>query len=59
VRLCPDEWKHDLGIDYYDEQSRVRLEERFWRLDQELLGLGRASSWKTASGRGRNGTNSG
>jgi predicted kinase len=40
VRLCPDEWKHDLGIDYYDEQSRVRLEERLWRLGQELLGLG-------------------
>lgn len=42
VRLCPDEWKHDLGIDYYDEQSRVRLEERLWRLGQELLGLGQS-----------------
>ena len=28
VRLCPDEWKHDLGIDYYDEQGRVA-----WRID--------------------------
>ena len=26
VRLCPDEWKHDLGIDYYDEPRRVQLE---------------------------------
>ena len=40
VRLCPDEWKHDLGIDYYDEAGRVRLEARLWQLAQELLGLG-------------------
>lgn len=42
VRLCPDEWKHDLGIDYYDEESRVRLEDRLWRLGEELLGLGQS-----------------
>ena len=42
VRFCPDEWKHDLGIDYYDEEMRVRLEERIWRLGQELLGLGQS-----------------
>ena len=42
VRLCPDEWKHDLGIDYYDEQKRERLEERLWRLAQELLTLGQS-----------------
>lgn len=42
VRLSPDEWKHDLGIDYYDEQARVRLEARLWRLGQELLALGRS-----------------
>src|SRR5262245_35060699 len=42
LRLCPDEWKHDLGIDYYDEQSRVRLEKRLWRLAQELLVLGQS-----------------
>jgi predicted kinase len=42
VRLCPDEWKHDLGIDYYDEERRVRLEQRLWRLGQELLGLGQS-----------------
>ena len=40
VRLCPDEWKHDLGIDYYDEAGRVRLEARLWQLGQELLRLG-------------------
>ena len=40
VRLCPDEWKHDLDIDYYDEPRRVLLEARLWELGQELLGLG-------------------
>ena len=42
VRLSPDEWKHALGIDYYDEDARVRLEDRLWRLAQELLGLGQS-----------------
>ena len=42
VRLCPDEWKHDLDIDYYDEERRVRLEGRLWLLGQELLGLGQS-----------------
>ena len=42
VRLSPDEWKHDLGIDYYDEQRRVQLERRLWRLAQELLALGQS-----------------
>jgi predicted kinase len=42
VRLSPDEWKHDLGIDYYDEHRRVQLENRLWRLGQELLTLGQS-----------------
>lgn len=42
VRFSPDEWKHDLDIDYYDERRRVRLEERLWRLGQELLALGQS-----------------
>jgi predicted kinase len=42
VRFCPDEWMHDLEIDYYDEQGRVRLEQRLWRLSQELLELGQS-----------------
>ena len=42
VRLSPDEWKHDLGIDYYDEQRRVQLENRLWQLGQELLPLGQS-----------------
>jgi predicted kinase len=42
VRLSPDEWKHDLGIDYYDEPRRIQLENRLWRLGQELLTLGQS-----------------
>ena len=42
VRLSPDEWKHALGIDYYDEPARVRLENRLWMLAQELLSLGQS-----------------
>ncbi|KND37584.1 AAA family ATPase [Streptomyces acidiscabies] len=40
VRLCPDEWMDDLGIDLFDEGARERLERRFWGHAQELLGLG-------------------
>lgn len=42
VRLSPDEWKHALGIDFYNETARVRLEDRLWRLAQELLALGQS-----------------
>src|SRR3954471_21175875 len=42
VRLSPDEWKHALDIDYYDEEARVRLEGRLWRLAQELLTFGQS-----------------
>lgn len=40
VRLCPDEWMADLGIDLFDEQARDRLERRFWEHAQDLLTLG-------------------
>ena len=40
VRLSPDEWKHALGIDYYDEDGRLRLEARLWALAQDLVSLG-------------------
>ena len=42
VRLSPDEWKHALGMDYYDEDARVRLEHRLRLLAQELLALGQS-----------------
>lgn len=42
VRLCPDEWMADLGIDLFDERTRGRLERRFWSHAQDLLRLGQA-----------------
>jgi predicted kinase len=42
VRLCPDEWMLDLGIDFFDDRTRDRLERRFWDHAQDLLQLGRA-----------------
>jgi predicted kinase len=42
VRLCPDEWMADLGIDLFDERTRDRLETRFWDHSRELLRLGQA-----------------
>jgi predicted kinase len=42
VRLCPDEWMADLGIDLFDERARGRLERRFWSHAQDLLRLGQA-----------------
>ncbi|MFF3786955.1 AAA family ATPase [Streptomyces sp. NPDC001933] len=40
VRLCPDEWLADLGVDLFDERLRDRLERRFWAHAQDLLRLG-------------------
>ncbi|MFB9451400.1 AAA family ATPase [Dactylosporangium vinaceum] len=42
VRLCADEWLTDLGADLFDAGLRARLERRFWRLAQDLLGQGRS-----------------
>ena len=42
VPLSPDEWKHALGIGDYDDEARVRLEDRLWRLARELLTLGQS-----------------
>lgn len=42
VRLCPDEWLADLGIDLFDVQARDRLEKRFSQHAQELLKLGQS-----------------
>jgi predicted kinase len=40
VRLSPDEWLLDLGVDLFDEPFRERLERRFRTLAQDLLSLG-------------------
>lgn len=42
VRLCPDEWMADLGIDHGDDVARDRLETRLTRLALSLLGLGQS-----------------
>ncbi|MFC3980376.1 AAA family ATPase [Streptosporangium jomthongense] len=41
VRLCPDEWMADLGVDLFGADVRDRLERRFWEHAQELPALGR------------------
>ncbi|MEU8200242.1 AAA family ATPase [Streptosporangium sp. NPDC049046] len=42
VRLCPDEWMADLGVDLFDENTRDQLERRFWEHAQDLLRLGQS-----------------
>lgn len=42
VRLCPDEWMAQLGIDLFDEPFRERLELIFWRHAKELLRSGQS-----------------
>jgi predicted kinase len=40
VRLCPDEWLADLGVDLWDEAARERLERTLSELAERLLALG-------------------
>jgi len=40
VRLCPDEWLTDLGVNLFDEEIRKNLEIRHWNLARELLKQG-------------------
>ncbi|HEX7301695.1 ATP-binding protein [Lentzea sp.] len=40
VRLCPDEWIADLGVDLFDEPFRERLERRLTALAGDLLQQG-------------------
>ncbi|TME79972.1 MAG: ATP-binding protein [Chloroflexi bacterium] len=42
VRLCPDEWMTQLGLDLWDEPARDRLEKLFGHLAQDLLRLGQS-----------------
>ncbi|MEU0038727.1 MULTISPECIES: ATP-binding protein [unclassified Streptomyces] len=56
VRLCPDEWLADLGVDLFDERMRDQLEGRFWAHAQDLLRLGQTvilefGFWGALSGR--------
>ncbi|MER5964997.1 ATP-binding protein [Streptomyces sp. NPDC002057] len=40
VRLCPDEWLTELGLDLFDGEARDRVERRLWRHAQDLLASG-------------------
>ena len=42
VRLCPDEWLADLGVDVFDEPLRARLERRLRALALDLVAGGRS-----------------
>jgi predicted kinase len=40
VRFSPDEWLYRLGIDFYDEAGRSKVEHLQWELAQQLLRRG-------------------
>jgi predicted kinase len=40
VRFAPDEWVDALGLDYYDEDRRAKIETLQWKLAQQLLAFG-------------------
>jgi predicted kinase len=40
VRLCPDEWLSDMGIDLYEDTPRAALEARFKQLAYRLVTSG-------------------
>lgn len=40
IRFSPDEWLYRLGIDFYDEEGRSRVESLQWELAQQLLQYG-------------------
>ena len=42
IRLDKDQWTRDLGLDVWDDELRVRLEQQLWALTQELLARGQS-----------------
>lgn len=40
VRLCPDEWLTELGLDLFGGEARDRVERRLWQHAQDLLASG-------------------
>ncbi|RJQ71967.1 ATP-binding protein [Pseudonocardiaceae bacterium YIM PH 21723] len=40
IRLCPDEWLDDLGVNLWDGAMRVRVEALQWSMARELLRIG-------------------
>lgn len=41
VRFSPDEWLHRLGLSFYDESARAKVECLQWEIAQQLLRLGK------------------
>jgi predicted kinase len=40
ARLCPDDWMAGLGVDFFDEDFRDKLETQLWQFGQALLKSG-------------------
>jgi predicted kinase len=40
VRMCPDEWMEALGINFWDQGFRARIEALQWQISQDLLAQG-------------------
>lgn len=40
VRFSPDEWMEEMGISLWDSKAREGIEQRFWKLAQNLAALG-------------------
>jgi len=40
IRLCPDEWMEQLGIDLFDTDARGRVEQLQWQLARRVIELG-------------------
>ena len=36
IRFSPDDWTEEMGISLWDSKAREGIEQRFWRLAQEL-----------------------
>ena|SRR5215469_2716429 len=49
IRLCPDQWLSDLGLDLYDESRRAKIEALQWKIGKALLerGLSVIIEWGT------------
>ncbi|AWV86994.1 ATP-binding protein [Acinetobacter radioresistens] len=40
IRFSPDEWLYDLGLSFYDDQARIKVEQLQWQLALQLLKQG-------------------
>ncbi len=40
IRFSPDEWMEEMGISLWESKTREGIEQRFWRLAQDLASLG-------------------